>query len=225
MRPLQAHLPQSPQGAHAHQVVGRHRQHEHLVHALKVSHHDLPHAAHGLGSAKALLDELSLLLRYRVAFTLRYGFGYGRASARLVLGHMGNDVHGLARLNEFACVMAFVRAQRDGSRGIGLRLSGVVDHGFGRFALSVAIGQCDHRIGHQAVAVVAQGVAHVEQLVGGFAFAVQPCIAIRCGFMGVVAAPLTFEVAAIAVGIHTRAMICATVRIIAQSSCGPPRPG
>lgn len=43
--------------------------------ALDSSHHHLPHATHRLGPAKALLDELSLSLRYRVAFTLRMASG------------------------------------------------------------------------------------------------------------------------------------------------------
>ena len=51
------------QRAHAREVVGGHRQHKNLIHALESSHHDLADASHRLGPAKALLDGFSLLHR------------------------------------------------------------------------------------------------------------------------------------------------------------------
>jgi len=59
------------QGSHAGEVVGCHREHEHLIDFLQSPYHHLVHVADGLGPAKALLDELSLLLRDAVA--LRVG--------------------------------------------------------------------------------------------------------------------------------------------------------
>jgi len=55
------------QGSHAGEVVGCHREHEHLIDFLQSPYHHLAHVAKGLGPAKALLDELSLLLRDAVA--------------------------------------------------------------------------------------------------------------------------------------------------------------
>ncbi len=54
-------------GLHAGEVVGGHREHEHLIDFLQSSHHDLTHVVNGLGPIKALLDEFSLLLRDAVA--------------------------------------------------------------------------------------------------------------------------------------------------------------
>ena len=65
--PLQADLPQAAQ---PRKVVARHRQHKHLVHFLDPAHQHLAHMPHRLGPAKALLDQLSLLLRDGVAFAV-----------------------------------------------------------------------------------------------------------------------------------------------------------
>ena len=51
------------QGSHAGEVVSCHREHEHLVDFFQSPYHHLAHVANGLGPTKALLDELSLLLR------------------------------------------------------------------------------------------------------------------------------------------------------------------
>src|ERR1700679_3176552 len=58
------------QGAHAHEVVRGHRQHEHLIDLLQAAHHHLAHTADALGPAKTLFDEFALLLGNRVARTL-----------------------------------------------------------------------------------------------------------------------------------------------------------
>src|SRR5476651_774452 len=58
------------QGAHAHEVVRGHRQHEHLIDLLQAAHHHLAHSADALGPAETLFDELALLLRNRIARTL-----------------------------------------------------------------------------------------------------------------------------------------------------------
>ena len=47
--PLQTDL---SQGAHTREVVSSHREHEHLVHALKPAHHHLANPTHLFGPAK-----------------------------------------------------------------------------------------------------------------------------------------------------------------------------
>lgn len=83
----------------------------------------------------------------------------------------GHDLHVRQCLNEFCRVVALVRAQRDLSRLI-CNLFGIGNHHLGRFTLFVTIGGGDYRVGNQAVAVVAQGVAHEAQLTGRIALAV-----------------------------------------------------
>ena len=51
------------QGAHAREVVSRHRQYEQLVHFLQSTHHHLANRANELGPTKALFDQFALLLR------------------------------------------------------------------------------------------------------------------------------------------------------------------
>lgn len=74
-------------------------------------------------------------------------------------------------------------------------MPGVVGPGFGRFSLRVSIALRDQCVGDQAVAVVAQLMAHVPQLTSGVALAIQAVVAIRARLVGVVAAPLAFELA------------------------------
>lgn len=77
-------------------------------------------------------------------------------------------------------------------------MPGVVDHGLGRLALSVAISCGDHGVGNQPMTVVSEGVAHVAQPTGVVAFAVKPSIGIGAGLVRVIAAAFAFEVAAVA---------------------------
>ena len=92
---------------------------------------------------------------------------------------MGQYVHLLQGLDELFGVVAFVCTQRDGDGLItGQCLARIVDHGLGRFAPGITVGLGDHGIDHQAVAGVAQGVAHVAQFAGGVAFALEPGIGI-----------------------------------------------
>ena len=103
-------------------------------------------------------------------------------------------LHLTARVNEFLRVIALVGSQRDFCLWIIGRLPGVVDHGLGRIALSVAVGDGDHGVGNQSMAVVGERVAHVAQPAGVVAFAVQPGIGIGGGRVCVIAAALAFEV-------------------------------
>jgi hypothetical protein len=78
LRAVQADL---SQGAHAHQVVGRHHQDEHLVHALESTPHHLANAADIFGIAEPLFDQLVFALGQRVSLALRNGLGHGRFAA------------------------------------------------------------------------------------------------------------------------------------------------
>lgn len=60
-RSLGALLAHLSRRARSREVVGRHRQHEHLLNFLQASHH-LANVAHRLGPAKTLLDAFALLL-------------------------------------------------------------------------------------------------------------------------------------------------------------------
>jgi len=88
-----------------------------------------------------------------------------------ILCNMGNNVQFGERRNELLGIVALVSPQRDFSGFIG-HLTGVSNHGFGRFPLCMAICGGNHRTGNQAMAVVAQCVPHVTQLTGRVAFAV-----------------------------------------------------
>jgi hypothetical protein len=96
------------QAAHAHQVVGGHGQHKHLVHTLEAAHHHLANAVHGLGPAKALLNQFALALRNRITLNLGDLIGDGRFPARGVLRHMRRDVHRHAGIDELLRVVALV---------------------------------------------------------------------------------------------------------------------
>jgi len=77
----------------------------------------------------------------------------------------------LQGLDELRCVVTLVGTQCD--LGLGVALTRLGYHGFGRFAFSVAIGLRDHGAHHQAMAVLHQRVAHEAQL-AGCAFHWQP---------------------------------------------------
>jgi hypothetical protein len=62
--------------AHAHQVIGDHGQHKHLIYALELAHHHLANAAHGLGPAEGLLDQLAFTLRLRITLRPRDSMGH-----------------------------------------------------------------------------------------------------------------------------------------------------
>ena len=112
----------------------------------------------------AVCAEFPLLQRLRTDFltgTAGNRLGHGGGAARLVLRHMGYDVHGQACLHEFGRVITFVRPRRDRSLRIVQRLARIVDHRLGRLPLRVAIGHRHHRVGDQAVTVVAERVADV----------------------------------------------------------------
>ena len=57
------------------QVVRRHRQHKHLIDTLETAHHHLAQAIHCLGPAEALLNQLALVLRDRLAGCDSNGMG------------------------------------------------------------------------------------------------------------------------------------------------------
>jgi hypothetical protein len=58
--PLRTDLSQQ---THAHEVISGHVQDEHLVAFLQPAHYHFAHASHGVHPAKALFDQLALLLR------------------------------------------------------------------------------------------------------------------------------------------------------------------
>lgn len=132
-----------------------------------------------------------------VALGAGHFIGHGRAPAAGVLRNVGLHFDGLQVLNELLRVIGLVGAQRH-LAVFGRCLHGIADHRLGRCAFSISIGLGDARIGNQAVTVVGRAVADVAQLGSGVAFAVQPCITVGGALMGVVAALLAFEVAAIA---------------------------
>ena len=74
-----------------------------------------------------------------------------------------------------------------------------MDHDLGGLAFSIAISARHHCTGNQAMAVVAQGVAHVAQFAGGIDLAVKTHISVGVGCVGVVAALVALEVATFAV--------------------------
>lgn len=53
------------------------------------------------------------------------------------------------------------------------RLSGVVNYDLGDFALGITNRDRHHGIGHQTVIVVAQGMTHVAQFIGGAALTIE----------------------------------------------------
>ena len=74
LAPFPSHLPLQtdlPQAAQSREVLARHRQHKQLINLLDPAHHHLTHVPHRLGPAKALFDQLSLLLGDGVAFAAR----------------------------------------------------------------------------------------------------------------------------------------------------------
>ncbi len=85
---------------HAHQVIGDHDQHKHLVYALELAHHPLAHAAQGLGLAGGLLDQLAFTLRNRITLSPRDFMGHRRLRSRGVLRHMWRDIIRNAALDE-----------------------------------------------------------------------------------------------------------------------------
>ena len=60
--PLSDRLTDLSQGAHAHEVVGRHRQYEDLVDLLDAAHHDLANRADKFGPTKGSVALRILLL-------------------------------------------------------------------------------------------------------------------------------------------------------------------
>jgi hypothetical protein len=63
-------------------------------------------------------------------------------------------------------MVAFISAQRDGGVWIIVSLNGIVDNGFGHFALGMPIGNRHHSACDQSMAVVTEGVAPVAQFAG-----------------------------------------------------------
>lgn len=80
---------------------------------------------------------------------------------------------------------------------VGCRLHGIGDHCLGRFAFSKTISGRDHGVGNKAMAVVAQGVAHIAQTTGVVPFAVEPCVGIGAGLVSGIAALLAVKVIAL----------------------------
>jgi len=141
---------------------------------------------------------LRFLLGDRVTVTAGNVVRHGRTAMAGVLRNMGNDVQFGERRNELLSIVTLVIAEGDFSHFIG-DLAGIGDHGLGGFPFGMAIGRGDDRTGNESVAVIAQGVSHVAQLTGGIALAVQPGVRVRARGVGVIAARLAFEVAAVVI--------------------------
>jgi superfamily II DNA helicase RecQ len=107
------------------------------------------------GIKMPLFDQFALLLRDGVALALGNRLPHRRMSSRLIPRHMRCDPHVHTGLYEFLGVVALVSPERDLTRRVIERLSGIVNHGFCGFAIGIAISVGHHRIGHQTVAVAA----------------------------------------------------------------------
>ena len=153
-------------------------QHEHLVHALQPAYHHLANCARRFGPAKALLDELSLLLRNSVTRFLGDGVWHCRAPARGVLRHMRHNIHRQACLDELLVVTALVRTQRDGGLLVKHCLLRIKNHGLGRFALGVAVCPRHHSARNRTLWVALQRMSHETQFAGRPALSVQPGVRI-----------------------------------------------
>ena len=112
---------------------------------------------------------------------------------------MRGHIHFQAGVNKLLSVVALVSAYGHACLRIVGCLNSVIEHDLGRFALGIPIGDGDHCIGNQPVAIVGERVSHVTQTAGIVAFAVQARIRIGAGCMRVVTALLALEVAVVAV--------------------------
>jgi hypothetical protein len=97
-----------------------------LVHFLQPAHHHLTNAANALGPAKPLFDELSLLMRDRIALTLGNGIWHGRIAPGFILRHMGRDFHPETDVHPSLIML------------------------LARFALCITVRYRHHGIGHEA---------------------------------------------------------------------------
>ncbi len=114
---------------------------------------------------------------------------------------MRRHLHLQAGLNKLLRIVALVCTHCDFGVRVVRHLPGIAEHDLGSVALGVSISGAHQCADHQAVAVIAQGMAHVAQLTANLAFAIELRIRSGPGLMRIIAALVPPEVAAIVVAL------------------------
>ncbi|VVE34571.1 transposase [Pandoraea communis] len=154
------------QRSHARQVVRRLRKRKPLFDPLVAAMHRLPNATVRSALSKHLFDAFAFPLAYLLAGpTCRPAINGRAAPTRVVPRHMRRYTVGATGRHEACLAMVLAGADHDGRRycggGIGKRLDR-------RIALSGPVRrQCDLRIGHRLLPVIAQHIARIAKYGAG----------------------------------------------------------
>lgn len=147
----------------------------------------LSQATYGPDPVKGLFDHPAPPEAQGIALSPRRAIIHRAACA--LARHLGLDPQALHAADEVLGVLTLVGAHRR------TRLNAVHQHGLGRLPFGPAVGLGGHKIHHQPVPVLVQGVGHQPQLrFGKLAVLVQPRVWVGAGFVGGLATRCAFEI-------------------------------